>query len=99
MDYQGVAISILTLAVTTSIPVIGFVVNRIYHAIDDLRADIRERVKETKDDTKMLIVDEERRRNEALGALMAQVALQYNDLKGEMHSMRQDLKEIRDETS
>lgn len=93
---QDLILGLVSLVVTASIPIIGFVINRIFKAVDDLKDDMKEAIERTKKDAQKLIVDEERRRDAAIGGVMTQVNAQYTDLKAEMHNIRQDIKELRD---
>lgn len=95
-NLQSLVLGLLSLVVSVAIPIIGFVVNRIFKSIDDLRADVKENLQAAKADAKTLVVDEERRRDAAIGGVMTQVNAQYVDLKGEMHNIRTDIKELRD---
>lgn len=95
-NLQSLVLGLLSLVVSVAIPIVGFVVNRIFKSIDDLRADVKENLQAAKADAKTLVVDEERRRDAAIGGVMTQVNAQYVDLKGEMHNIRTDIKELRD---
>jgi len=95
-NLQSLVLGVLSLVVSVAIPIIGFVVNYIFKSIDDLRADVKENLQAAKADARTLVVDEERRRDAAIGGVMTQVNAQYVDLKGEMHNIRTDIKELRD---
>lgn len=98
----------LSLIVTVSIPIVGFVIKQLYSRINevktdtkadivDAREDYKERISTEAKTTKSLLHDEERRRNDAIGGVMNQVNQQYRDLKAEMHGVREDIKGLRDD--
>lgn len=100
-------LAILGLIVSVSIPIVGFVIKQLYSRIAEVKSDTKDvieamsldykqRINEAKTDAKTLVLEEERRRNEALSGLMIQGNTQYADLKREMHGLREDIKGIRD---
>lgn len=95
-NLQSLVLGLLSLVVSVAIPIVGFVVHHIFKSIDDLRADVKENLQAAKADARTLVVDEERRRDAAIGGVMTQVNAQYVDLKSEMHNIRTDIKELRD---
>lgn len=101
-------LAILGLIVSVSIPIVGFVIRQLYARIAEVKADTKdvidaatidykERINEAKKDAKTLVLEEERRRNDAIGGVMTQINTQYTDLKNEMHNVRQDIKDLRDD--
>jgi uncharacterized membrane protein YhiD involved in acid resistance len=104
----AIGLTILGLIVTVSIPIVGFSFKQLYSRITEVKddakaitllstADYKERVLEAKREAKQLVMEEERRRNDAIGGVMSQVNQQYADLKNELHGLRTDIKDLRDD--
>lgn len=103
-----IVISILGLVVAVSVPIVGFTLKQLFGRITDARVegqaaldkavnDYKERIELARHDTKTLLHDEERRRNEAISGVMSQVNQQYRDLKQEMHGVREDIRGLMNE--
>jgi uncharacterized membrane protein YhiD involved in acid resistance len=106
--FVGVVLTIIGLIITVSIPVVGFSFKQLYGRINEVKEDAKEitrlstddykeRVAEAKREAKQLVMEEERRRNDAIGGVMTQVNSHYADLKNEMHNIRSDIKDLRDD--
>lgn len=100
-----IVISILGLVVAVAVPIVGFTLKQLFGRITDARvegqaaldkavADYKERIDASTHNTKTLLHDEERRRNEAISGVMSQVNQQYRDLKQEMHGVREDIRSL-----
>lgn len=102
-----IGLTVLGLVYGISSGVFGFLFKMVFSRISEVKADakgqaleiktdVSRMVTEAKTDMKGLITDEERRRGEALGQVMAQNTLHYTDIKAELHNVRIEIKEIRD---
>lgn len=100
-----IVISIVGLIVAVSVPIIGFTLKQLFSRIAESRIegqaaldkavnDYKERIDASTHNTKTLLHDEERRRNEAIGGVMSQVNTQYRDLKAELHAVREDIRSL-----